>query len=214
VTARFRAKASRPPPRQGARAPVWVACLLVTLGVGLAVIHLFGSEAQASGAASTAEVAAQPVAPADESQPSVVPESVPQLVLGRPAPPEVRPLFDPNMRLHLGETTTLKFAANDRNSRLPSQALEVTASVFHGRDREQRLPVHEVEDGVYEVPFQPHGPGQFQVVLNVNGAPAASQKFGVIGAAGRADAVVDIVDPLSVDPRDFRARTGGKQRRR
>jgi len=50
--------------------------------------------------------------------------------------------------------------------------------------------------------------------VNVGGVPAATQQIGVIGATGRADATVDIVDPLSVDPRDFRARTGGKQRRR
>jgi hypothetical protein len=212
VTARLRRKASPPPPRQGARASVWAACLLVALGLVLSAIHLFGSESQASAARAAAEAAAQPVGRTAESQPSVVPERAARLVLGKPPLPEIRPLFDPNMRLHLGETAMLKFAANDRDSRLPAQALAVTASVFHGRDREQRLPVHEVEDGVYEVPFQPHGPGHFQVVLNVNGVPAGSQSLGVIGAAGRTDGVVDIVDPLSVDPRDFRARTGGKQR--
>ncbi len=214
MTARFRGKASRPPPRQGARASVWAACILVALGVVLSAIHLFGGELRASASDAAAKTAAQPVGEAAEWQASVVPESAARLVPGKPAPPEVRPLFDPNMRLHLGETAMLKFAANDRDSRLPARALEVTASVFHGRDREQRLPVHEVDDGVYEVPFQPHGPGQFQVVLNVNGVPTGSQRVGVIGAAGRTDGVVDIVDPLSVDPRDFRARTGGKQRRR
>jgi hypothetical protein len=52
------------------------------------------------------------------------------------------------------------------------------------------------------------------VVLSVGGVPAGSQKLGVIGAVGKSDGVVDIVDPLSVDPRDFRARTGGQFRRR
>jgi hypothetical protein len=212
VSARVYRRASHPPPRTATRAPVWAACALVAVGLGFAAAHLLGeSELQAPAAASEpdAQPARQGLPP-----PSVVRESEPRVVRGRPPPAEMRPLFDPNMRLNLGETAILKFAAPNAESRDLASARGVTASVFHGRDRERRLPVREVEDGVYEVPFQPYGPGQFQVVLNVGGAPAGSQKIGVIGAAGRTDAKVDIVDPLLVDPRDFRARTGGQFRRR
>jgi hypothetical protein len=192
---------------------MWAACLLVALAVCLSAIHLLADEPQAA-AVAVAEVDAQPLAQQEVSQPSIVSESAPRVVQGKPPPLEMKPLFDPNMRLHLGETATLKFAANDLDTRARAQGGEVTASLFHGRDPERKLPVHEVDEGVYEVPFQPHGPGQFQVVLNVNGVPAVSQRLGVIGAAGRSDGAVDIVDPLSVDQREFRARTGGKQRRR
>lgn len=210
MTARSHARASRPPSRPAIRPPVWAACLLVALGVGLAAVRLLGSEAQDAAAAGPDS---PPPAQPEPSQPSVVRESAPRVVQGRP-PPEMRPMFDPGMRLHLGETATLKFAAREADSRAPARPREVTASVLHGRDPERRLPVREVDEGVYEVPFQPHGPGQFQIVLDVDGVRAGSQRIGVIGAAGRIDGAVDIADPLSVDPRDFRARTGGQFHRR
>jgi hypothetical protein len=213
MTARFRSRASRPVLRTGTRAPVWAACLLAAVAVGFAAVHLLrsGSGQQAATAGPEArQAAAQP----ELAAPSVVEESPIQLVRGRPPPAEMKPLFDPNMRLNLGEAATLKFALQDAQSRAAAAGKEVTASVFHGRDPARRLPVHDEGDGVYDVPFQPYGPGRFQVVVNVGGVPAATQQIGVIGATGRADATVDIVDPLSVDPRDFRARTGGKQRRR
>jgi hypothetical protein len=172
-------------------------------------MHLRGGE-EAQGAAAEARPAA--TAQAEASAPWVVRESPSPAVPVRLPPVEMTPLFDPNMRLHLGESATLKFAAQDAD-RLARRG-QVTASVFHGRDPERRLPVREVDPGVYEVPFQPYGPGQHQVVLSVGGVPAGSQKLGVIGAVGKSDGVVDIVDPLSVDPRDFRARTGGQFRRR
>ncbi|HEY6808251.1 MAG TPA: hypothetical protein VI356_05195 [Myxococcales bacterium] len=176
--------------------------------MAFAAVHLPGGE-EAEGAA--AEARPEPATQAAASAPSIVRES-PRVLQGRPPPPEMRPLFDPEMRLHLGEAATLKFAAADADRR--GQPREVTASVFHGRDPERRLPVHESDEGVYEVPFQPYGPGQYRMVLSVNGVPAVSQRLGVIGAAGRIDGAVDIADPLSVDPRDLRARTGGKFRRR
>jgi len=183
------------------------------VAVGFAALNLLRSGSRQQALASGAE-AEQAAAQPDLAAPSVVQETPIQLVRGRPPPAEMKPLFDPNMRLKLGEETTLKFAIQDAQSRAAAAGKEITASVFHGRDPERRLPIHDAGDGVYDVPFQPYGPGRFQVVVNVGGVPAATQQIGVIGATGRADATVDIVDPLSVDPRDFRARTGGKQRRR
>jgi hypothetical protein len=127
----------------------------------------------------------------------------------------IRPLFDPNLHIKLGETAMLKFVARDPVSERPvAPRAVISASVSNGRDPDQPLEVHEDGDGNYEVPFTPHGPGEFNVVLSADGIPTGSHKIGVIGAAGRTDALVDNVDPLSVDPRDFRARTGGQFHRR
>ncbi len=137
------------------------------------------------------------------------------LGLAKTAAVHIRPLFDPNLHINLGETAMLKFVARDPASQRPvAPKAVITASVSNGRDPEQPLEVHEDGDGNYEVPFTPHGPGEFNVVLSADGVPTGSHKIGVIGAAGRIDAVVDNVDPLSVDPRDFRARTGGQFHRR
>jgi hypothetical protein len=126
----------------------------------------------------------------------------------------VEPLFDPGMRLPIGETTKLKFAARDRASGLPLSGSTVTASVLQGAGPARPLPIEEVEDGVFEVPFTPRGPGQFRVSLSVDGVEAGSRKVGVVGAVGATDGKVDIGNPLSVDPRDPRARTSGRSRRR
>ena len=211
MSVRFRSRPSRPARRAATRAPVWVACLLTAIAMGFGATHLLGSAPRTAAADLEApQAAAEP----EPGAPSVVPETPAEMARGTPHPAEMKPLFDPNMRLNLGEKTTLKFSIPDAQSRAAAAGGEVTASVFHGRDRERRLPVHDAGDGVYDVPFQPYGPGQYRVVMNVGGVPAATQTIGVIGAVGKTDATVDIVDPLSVDPRDFRARTGGKQRRR
>jgi hypothetical protein len=150
----------------------------------------------------------------------VVPEDMGRFEFVRPAKVEpvpatvVEPLFEVDARLKLNETAKLKFAARDSASGLPLSGATVTASVSHGGGPALPLDVEEVEDGVFEVPFTPHGPGQFQVSLNVDGALAGSRKVGVVGARGATDGRVDIVDPLSVDPRVYRARTSGRGRRR
>jgi hypothetical protein len=133
----------------------------------------------------------------------------------RPAPVQMRPLFDTNLRLKLGDNAMLKFEARDAVSGAPlTSRRQVTASLSDGRGPERPLEVREDQDGNYEVPFTPHGPGDFNVTLNVDGVPSGSQRIGVVGAAGRTDGVVDLIDPLSVDPRDYRARTGGQFHRR
>jgi hypothetical protein len=133
----------------------------------------------------------------------------------QPLPPTVvEPLFEADARLTLNETAKLKFAAHDRASGRPLSGATVTASVTQGKGPALPLSVEEVEDGVFEVPFTPRGPGQFQIALNVDGVPSGSRKVGVVGAVGAADNRVDIVDPLSVDPRSPRSRTSGRSRRR
>ncbi|MFL5375977.1 MAG: hypothetical protein ACJ78T_18405 [Myxococcales bacterium] len=126
----------------------------------------------------------------------------------------VEPLFEPDARVKIGETTKLRFAVRDRGSELPESLDQVSASVRHGKDPEMNLPVQEVDNGVYEVPFTPHGPGQFTIILSENGNPVGSRSVGAAGVAG-ASANVDDVDPLlSVDPIAYRARTGARGGRR
>jgi hypothetical protein len=133
----------------------------------------------------------------------------------QPLPPTVvEPLFEVDARLTLNETTKLKFAAHDRASGRPVSGATVTASVTQGKGPALPLNVEEVEDGVFEVPFTPRGPGQFNIALNVDGVQAGSRKVGVVGAVGAADNRVDVVDPLTVDPRSPRSRTSGRSRRR
>jgi hypothetical protein len=127
-------------------------------------------------------------------------------------PMVVEPLFEPDARVKIGEPAKLRFAVRDRASGLPESLDDVSASVFHGNDPERKVPVEEVDNGVYEVPFTATGPGQFNIVLSENGTPVGSRKVGVAGVAGTH--ALDTFDPLSVDPREYRARTGARGRRR
>jgi hypothetical protein len=125
----------------------------------------------------------------------------------------VEPLFEPDARVKIGEKAKLRFAARDRASGMPESLDHLSASVFHANDPELKLQVEEVENGVYEVGFTPHGPGQFNVVLKDDGVPVGSEKVGAAGVAG-VPAGADPADPLSEDPRTYRARTSGRGRRR
>jgi hypothetical protein len=191
---------------------------MVVLGLlCLVAIYFLKGDGPAEDPASLASVAgiSQPRDP-----PRVVPEDKGRFEIVRPTkveplpPTVVEPLFEVDARLKLNETAKLRFAAHDRVSGLPLSGAMVTASVSHGGGPALPLDVDEVEDGVFEVPFTPHGPGQFQVALNIDGVLAGSRKVGVVGAAGAPNGVVDIGNPLSVDPREPRARTSGRTRRR
>jgi hypothetical protein len=135
-----------------------------------------------------------------------MPEVLPPMV--------VQPLFEAGTRVKINETAKLQFAVHDRATGRPESDANLSATVFHGNDPQLRLPVEEVDQGVYEVPFIPRGPGQFNVVLSKDGVPIGSQRVGVVGVAGAPNSKVDIIDPLSVDPRQYRARTAGRGRRR
>jgi len=158
--------------------------------------------------------------PAREFAPAIVPEERGRIEIVRPAktedlpPVQVRPLFETDMRVKLNDKAKLQFAARDRASGHAVSGAKVSASVFHGKDPEQHLPVSEVDDGVFEVPFTPRGPGMFNVVLSMDGVPVGSGKVGVVGATGASDGKTDVIDPLSVDPTQYRARTPGRARRR
>jgi hypothetical protein len=151
--------------------------------------------------------------------PRIVPEERGRFEIVRPVKVEplpatlVEPLFEADTRVKLGETANLRFAARDRVSGLPLSGATVTASVSHGGSPPLPLKVDEVDDGVFDVPFTPVGPGQFRIALSVDGVVAGSQRVGVVGAVGAVDGRVD-VNPLTVDPREPRARTSGRTRRR
>jgi putative ubiquitin-RnfH superfamily antitoxin RatB of RatAB toxin-antitoxin module len=194
------------------------AAFLVVLGLlCLVAVYFLRHDRPAEDATNLAGVAAVPGQPAE--YPRTVIEDKGRLEIVRPVqqplpPTVVEPLFEADARLTLNETAKLKFAAHDRASGRPLSGATVTASVTQGKGPALPLSVEEVEDGVFEVPFTPRGPGQFQIALNVDGVPSGSRKVGVVGAVGAADNRVDIVDPLSVDPRSPRSRTSGRSRRR
>lgn len=115
-------------------------------------------------------------------------------------------------RAELGESTKLRFAARDKAGSQKAGG-KVTASVSHGTDPVQQLEVERVAEGVFDVPFTPSGPGQFNVVLSVDGAPVGSERVGVAGAVGASNGKTD-VDPLATDPVQVSTRKGGRGRRR
>jgi hypothetical protein len=125
---------------------------------------------------------------------------------------EVEPLFEAGTHLKAEETTTLRFAARDRATGKPPRGV-TTASLFHGSDPPVLLKVEEVSEGTFEVPVTPHGPGRFDVVLSVNGAPIGSQRLGVVGTVGGTSGEEDFLD-FTADQRAGRARPSGRGRTR
>jgi hypothetical protein len=201
------------------RFAVRAACVLV-LGLLclVAIYFLKGDRPAGDPAGLAASVAGGPV-PRPREMPRAIFEERGRIEIVRPAkveelpPTIVEPLFQADTRVKLGETAKLKFAARDRVSGLPLSGATVTASVSHRGGPELPLKAEEVDDGVFEVPFTAPGPGQFRVSLNVDGVVAGSRSVGVVGAVGAANDTVD-VNLLSVDPREPRARTSGRTRRR
>jgi hypothetical protein len=206
---------------------LWLPALTLVGVLILAVVALFWGRRDAStdeAAATASASASAPAAPAlsdgfgTDAAPVPVLEDKGRLQIVErprlaPVPPTVvEPLFEPDARVKIGETTKLRFAVRDRASTLPESLDNVTASVRHGNDPELQLPVEEVDNGVYQVPFTPHGPGQFTIVLSDNGAPIGSRSVGAAGVTGAA-ANPD-PDFLSVDPHEYRARTGARGGRR
>src|SRR5471032_3107165 len=86
---------------------------------------------------------------------------------------EVQPLFEAGLRLTFDETTKLRFVARDRASGKPESSAVMTAALLHGTNPPVALKVEEVDDGVFEVPVTPHGPGRFDVVLSAKACRSA-----------------------------------------
>jgi hypothetical protein len=195
------------------------AAILVVFGLlSLAAIRFLEADPPAQEPESTASLTPDPSLPA--LAPGIVPEGRGRIEIVRPAKTEelpqveLQPLFETDMRVNAEETVKLRFAARDKISGHPVSVARVSASVFHGNDPEQGLKVDKVDDDVVEVELTPKGPGRFQVVLSMDGIPVGSEKVGVVGVAGAPGVRTEVIDPLSVDPSQFRARTPGRARRR
>ena len=131
---------------------------------------------------------------------------------------EVRPLFDRTERLTSGKPVKVRFAARAKSTGSPASSADVAVSVIHPGSPEQRIPAHEVEEGVYEATFTPRGAGQYRVALTSGGAPIPGTppvKLGVVGAAGGKDpTVTDITTSTDYDPRTSHTKATGRGRRR
>jgi hypothetical protein len=180
--------------------------LIVTVlaTVGGAPVATSLSEDRPSGAAAVPAAPSQPAStgPAAEKQAAPAKKDL-----------ELRPMFDRKMRLESGKPAKLLFVA--RASGAPASSAEVSVAVFHPGEPEHRLPAHEIEEGVYEATFTPHGVGGYRVTLLSGGVPISSAppvKLGVVGAVGAADpTLTDITGSTSYDPRTTRT---GRGRRR
>jgi len=164
--------------------------------------------------------------PEDRPSPADVPAAASQPASSGPAAEkqaaaakkdlEVRPMFDRKTRLVSGKPAKLRFAA--RASGAPASSAEVSVSVSHPGEPEHRLPAHEVEEGVYEATFTPHGVGGYRVTLLSGGMPIPAVPqvlLGVVGAVGAPDpTLTDITGSTSYDPLTTRSRGTGRGRRR
>lgn len=192
--------------------------VILLAAAGLLAALAVGSLSGGAPPREAGEAMTAPTSPAEASH--WAPSSQRRVARVKPATPETlppvraEPLFQAGLRANQEQTTRLRFALHDRIAGFAAPGAALSASVFHGTDPELRLPVEQVDDGVFEVPFTPHGPGQFNVVLSLNGVPVGSGKVGVVGAVGaRGDRA--LLDPLSaLDPVEFPARTPAMGRRR
>lgn len=104
------------------------------------------------------------------------------------APFVATPLFDPGARLEPGKEALLRFRAHDDRAGVPVVHEDLAVTVVHLPERtETRLPVREVEPGVYQAELTPDGPGRYLVTLTSTGLPVRTTSpvsLGVVGAVG------------------------------
>ncbi|MFL5294307.1 MAG: hypothetical protein ACJ79U_22530 [Myxococcales bacterium] len=193
----------------------WRRRALFVLGASALIVTVLATVGRAPVATSTSEgrpsvAAAVPAAP---SQPASTGPAAEKQAAPAKKELELRPMFDRKMRLESGKPAKLLFVA--RASGAPASSAEVSISVFHPGEPEHRLPAHEIEEGVYEATFTPHGVGGYRVTLLSGGVPISSAppvKLGVVGTVGAADpTLTDITGSTSYDPRTTRT---GRGRRR
>jgi hypothetical protein len=192
----------------------WRGRALFVLAASALIVTVLATVGRAPLAMSPSEdrpsLAAVPAAP---SQPAATGSAAEKQAAPAKKDLELRPMFDRKMRLESGKPAKLRFVA--RASGAPASSAEVSVSVFHPGEPEHRLPAHEVEEGVYEATFTPHGVGGYRVTLLSGGMPISSAppvKLGVVGGVGAGDpTVTDITGSTSYDPRTTRT---GRGRRR
>jgi hypothetical protein len=85
------------------------------------------------------------------------------------------PLFDAYTMFKVRERVQLRFRAREALSGIPIRSRDISFSLRRGRKGAARkLHMKAVKKGIFEVPFSPHGPGQYWVTVSVRGATAES----------------------------------------
>jgi hypothetical protein len=195
----------------------WARRTLFVLGASALIVTVLGTLGPAPVATSSPEDRPSPagVAAVASQPPSAGPVAEKQAAAAK-KDLEVRPMFDRRTRLESGKPAKLRFVA--RASGAPASSADVSVSVFHPGQPEHRLPAEEVEEGVYEATFTPHGVGGYRVTLLSGGMPIPAVPqvlLGVVGAVGAPDpTVTDITDSTGYDPLTTRSKGTGRGRRR
>jgi hypothetical protein len=195
----------------------WGRRTLFVLGASALIVTVLGTLGPAPVATSSPEERPSPAdVAAVASQPASAGPVAEKQAAAAKKDLEVRPMFDRRTRLESGKPAKLRFVA--RAAGAPASSAEISVSVFHPGEPEHRLPAHEVEEGVYEATFTPHGAGGYRVTLLSAGMPLSSVpalKLGVVGAVGAADpTVTDITGSTGYDPLTSRSKGTGRGRRR
>jgi hypothetical protein len=109
------------------------------------------------------------------------------------------------------QTFKLRFRARDKTSGAPVALDEISISLRHRPgEAGTPLPVRELKEGVFEVPFKPLGPGQYAVVASIRRVSAASIAPIRLGVVGFADGIIE--EPSEADPDVMRHRGKSKGR--
>jgi len=195
----------------------WRRRTLFVLGASALIVTLLATLGHTPVATSSPEEGPSPAeVPPAASQPASSGPAAEKQAAAAKKDLEVRPMFDRRTRLESGKPAKLRFAA--RTSGAPASSAEVSVSVFHPGEPEHRLPAHEVEEGVYEATFTPHGVGGYRVTLLSGGMPISSVPqvlLGVVGAVGAPDpTLTDITGSTGYDPLTTRSKGTGRGRRR
>jgi hypothetical protein len=101
----------------------------------------------------------------------------------------VVPLFDTHQRFKPEQTFKLRFRATRKGA--PVATKEISFTVRHGRG-ESAMPVRSVKPGVFEVRFQPSGPGQYALVPSIYGVPLTATPPVHVGVVGLSYGIVEV----------------------
>jgi hypothetical protein len=194
------------------------ACVLVLGGLSFVAFHVLRDEPSRSSAqvtsVQTSEMGSTREAPAViEEYQGAIPQQKHRTPVELP-PTVIQPLVGGTARAVIGEKNKIRFQAKDRKSGLPETLTNVSVEVMHGKNVVAKLPVEEVDNGVYEVAFTPPGPGVYNMVLSANGTQVGSQRVGVPGVAGGGKNDSNTFDPINADPRVYYSKTPSRSRRR
>lgn len=101
------------------------------------------------------------------------------------------PLFDKGTGFKPKHTFKLRFRARDMSSGAPLTADDISFSMHHD-NAIVAAPARQLKKGVFEVAFTPAGPGRYDLVVAVRGAPAGSIAPVHLGVVGVADGIIEL----------------------